>query len=220
MRRVTPLDASAMTLTRVPPASSTWNVMSPLVALLGLTTTVPVERTRRASVDSFGPPVSTSWGAGRDPLPSRATSPAAGRSSSWPYGSASGPRTVMIRPRAGAVTMSGSLTTMPPVASAIDRSAGVPSRPASAVTTPRTVTTEPIEAARAAAMVDVPGDALGDGVVLGFGVGVGPPVGVGVDVAEAVGVAVGTGVGVAVGVGVGAGGGTSSRSVADVTYSR
>ena len=64
-----------------------------------------------------------------------------GRISTWPYGSAIVPRTSTMAPRAGSGTPSGSLTATPPVWSAIASSGGVPSRPASAMTTPRTSTT-------------------------------------------------------------------------------
>ena len=67
-----------------------------------------------------------------------------GRTSSWPYGSASAPVTTRTSPRAGRAASSGSRTTIPPVPSWIAMSGGVPSRPGSAVTVPRTVTVAPI----------------------------------------------------------------------------
>ena len=88
---------------------------------------------------------------------------------------------------------------MPAVASVIANRAGVPRRPGSAMTTPRTVTVFPTGRARAAAIVKPLGDGLGAGVAEAVGVGLGLAVGV------AVGVAVGTGVGVAVAAGVAVG---------------
>ena len=213
-----PLDASAITLIRVPSESSIVSVISPLVDLVGRVATIPLRRTSRPSVDSLGPAGGRSDGAGTEPVPIATTPAAAGRISSWPYGSASGPVTSSIWPRDGVATPLGSLTTMPPVASAIASSAGVPSRPASAVTAPRTTTVEPTDRARAAAIVD-PGHGLADGDGLEVAAGVGLSVAIGVAVGSVEGVGVGSGVGVAVGVGVGVGvgGGSTARSPACVT---
>src|SRR5215207_3740591 len=81
---------------------------------------------------------------------------------------------------------SGSRMAMPPVPSAIAMTGGTPSRPASAVTTPATLTTVPTGAPRASTMLIVGG-------------AVGPVVGVGVAVAVGRGVAVGLGGGAMVG---------------------
>ncbi len=125
---------------------------------------------------------------------------AAGRSSSCPYGSASRPRISSPAPRPGAPTPSGSLTTIPPLGSAIAKSDGVPRRPGSAVTTPRTVTVVPTVRVRAVAIVTTEraGVGVADGDAVGAGLGVGGAVGPG----DAVGVG-GRAVGVGVGVGVG-----------------
>src|SRR5262245_57442507 len=108
--------------------------------------------------------------------------------------------------------------TIPAVPSAIARSGGVPSRPASAMTTPVTVTVTPTFARRASAIVGTEvgggvfvGPGVGDGVALGPGVpegaivgdGVAVAVGSGVDIAEGVGSGVGEGSGVGLGVGSG-----------------
>ena len=61
-----------------------------------------------------------------------------GRTSSWPYGSARAPTTSTTVPRAGRAASSGSRTTIPPSRRRSTMSGGVPSRPASAVTMPRT----------------------------------------------------------------------------------
>ena len=103
--------------------------------------------------------------------------------------------------------------TIPPVASWIARSGGEPSRPASAVTTPVTVTLAPTVTARADAIGIAVGvgegvcDGVGDGVGEGAGVRDGPGVGVGVGVGDGdePGVALGAGDGDAVGTVVGAG---------------
>ncbi len=118
-------------------------------------------------------------------------------------------------PRDGAEKPSGSFTTMPPVASPMAMRGGVPSRPASAVTMPRTVTVDPTGLVRAAAIVSPTGEGLGDGSAVGVGVGVGLTVAVGVG--SDVGDAVGSGVGVGVGAGVGDGGGATVRSLTAVT---
>ncbi|HXS70250.1 MAG TPA: hypothetical protein VN839_01595, partial [Patescibacteria group bacterium] len=98
------------------------------------------------------------------------------------------------------MTPEGSFTTMPAVVSAIANRDGVPRRPGSAMTTPRTVTVVPTGSARAAAIVAPLGDGVGAGVDVGPGVDVG------------VGLAVGVGVGVGLGLGVGVGGGSIDRS--------
>ena len=68
---------------------------------------------------------------------------------------------------------------MAPVESAIAMSAGVPSRPGSAKTTPRTWTRAPIADARAS-MIDTSGPAVGEGAGVGLPVGEGVAVGFGV----------------------------------------
>ena len=68
---------------------------------------------------------------------------------------------------------------MPPVASPIASRDGVPRRPASAVTIPRTVTVDPIGLVRAAAIVSPIGEGLGDGSAVGAGVALAVAVGVG-----------------------------------------
>jgi hypothetical protein len=151
-----------------------------------------------------------------------------GRSSSWPYGSANGPLTSTIAPRAGAGMPSGKRTAMPAVPSAIANTRGVPSRPASAVTTPATRRTVPIGAPRASAMsrvgggvgpgvgaVDGPGDGVGAMVGDGRGVGLGVAAGVGAGTGDGVMVGIGTGVtvgdGLRLGVGTGVGEGVGER---------
>ena len=103
---------------------------------------------------------------------------------------------------------------MPAVVSAIANRDGVPRRPGSALTAPRTVTVVPTGSARAAAIAAPLGDGVGDGV----DVGVGLAVDVGVDVGVGVGVGVGDGVGLGLGVGVGAG--SIERSSGETTKSR
>src|SRR5690349_1490447 len=99
------------------------------------------------------------------------------------------------RPRVGGVMPEGSLTTIPAVVSAIANSDGVPRRPGSAVTTPRTVTVVPTRRRRAAAIVSPVGDGLGDVGTEGVGdpldVGVGLEVGAGVGGTVDVGLALG-----------------------------
>ena len=107
---------------------------------------------------------------------------------------------------------------MPALASVIANRAGVPRRPGSAMTTPRTVTVLPIGRARAAAIVRPLGDGLGAGVAEAVGVGLGLAVGVAVGVAVGTGVGVGVAAGVAVGVAVGAG--STERSAGDTTNTR
>ncbi len=118
---------------------------------------------------------------------------------------------------------------MPAVASAMATRGGVPRRPGSAVTTPRTTTIEPM--GRVLAMlIAIDADGVGEGVELGEGDALGPGdglgcgvtvgVGVGGAVGAGVGVAVGTGVGVGLGVGDGVGGGAMARSSAATTNSR
>ena len=82
--RRSPLDASAMTLTRAPPAIWIVTLRSPLVDMTGRVSTTPVRRTSRPSVASPGPDDRRSIAAGSDPLPSVANPFAAGRTSSWP----------------------------------------------------------------------------------------------------------------------------------------
>ena len=168
------------------------NVRSLLVDLDAEPSIVPLTRARRPSFGSPTAPALRAIAEGGVPVPTAAMPPLGGRSSTWPYGSARTPRTSSSVPRAGGATPSGSLTGIPPVASAMARSGGVPSLPASATTTPRTNTVVPIGLSRAAAMV-IGGDALGeadgaaegegegvaegDGERLGAAVGVGPMVG-------------------------------------------
>ena len=138
-----PLDASAMTLTRVPPAISTLERDVAAGRLGGLVDDDAGQADEPASVASPGRD-------GREIDRRRRAGPAAGRQPPAAGGARAGrtgrpaaARTSSTTPATGGVTPSGSLTTMPPVASAIARSAGVPRRPASAVTTPRTVTVDP-----------------------------------------------------------------------------
>src|SRR5436190_22255557 len=77
-----------------------------------------------------------------------------------------GPRTCTVVPRAGGATPSGRRTAMPPVPSAIAMSGGMPSRPASAVTTPATDRTVPTGAPRASTTSTV-GGGVGPGVAVG-----------------------------------------------------
>ena len=190
-------------------------VRSLLVDLDAEPSIVPLTRARRPSFGSPTAPALRAIAEGGVPVPTTAMPPLGGRSSTWPYGSARAPRTSSSVPRAGVATPSGSLTGIPPVASAMARSGGVPSLPASATTTPRTNTVVPIGLRRAAAMV-IGGDALGeaDGAAEGEGgcrgrrreAGSGrwrrPTVGVGSTVGD----------GDRVGVGVGDGGSSASVS--------
>ena len=138
-------------------------------------------------------------GAGIDPPDPVTMKPlVGGRISSWPYGSASGPVTTTMAPLAGGRMPSGTRTTMPPVASAIAISGGVPSRPASAITIPLTVTVEPTGRRRASAM-DRPGLGCGEAD------GVGEAVGVGGALADGAGLGLGDGGDVGSTVGVGRG---------------
>ena len=112
---------------------------------------------------------------------------------------------------------------IPPSASPIANSGGVPRRPACAVTVPRTTMRLPIGAVLAAAGSRTTDPGVGVGVGRGVGVGVGRGVDVGVGEAEGagVGVAVGGGVGVGLGIGVGVGSGvTISSSPANVAWTR
>ena len=199
-----------MTRILAPAASTTSIVRSPLVPFAGAARTVPLSSASRPSVASPRSRPASRSGAGRLPLPVDRKPVLVGRSSSWPYGSASAPRTTTVVPRLGDVIPSGIRTAMPPVPSAIAISGGVPRRPPSAVTTPATLTTVPIGTPRASTMLSVPGG-VGTGVGVGFavgaGVGVGPGVrvGVGLAVGAAVGAVVAVGAGVAVGVAPGVG---------------
>ena len=117
------------------------------------------------------------------------------------------------------------------------RSGGNPIRPASAVTTPVTVTTVPTDAPLASTIVSVAGgvgpgvgEGEGDGAEVGAGVRVGEgdglvlgvadgaAVGVAVEVGAGVGLGVGVGAGVTVGVGVGVE--STPKSPASVTWIR
>ena len=199
-----------MTLILPPLEVSTLNAMSPLVDFVGRAITMPASRTSLPSVDSPGPDGERSTASGTDPLPSSVRPVAVGRISNCPYGSASAPDTTIAWPRVGPTRPSGNLTTIPPVASPIARRDGVPRRPASAVTTPRTVTAEPTGITRVAAIESPLGDALGNG----------EPVGDEVGLAEGSAVGGGSGVGDGAGVGAGVGGGLTTSSLAMVTYSR
>jgi hypothetical protein len=86
---------------------------------------------------------------------------------------------------------------MAPLSSATTPSAGSPTRPGSAVTTPRTWIVVPIAEPRAVAMVtgSPPGDGDGAGEGLGSGVGVGDGLALGSGEGEALGSSVGDGVG-------------------------
>ena len=100
---------------------------------------------------------------------------------------------------------------IPPVASSIATSAGVPSRPRCAVTTPSTATAAPITRARIS-VIGVVGGGVGDGDAVEVPEGAGVALG-GVD-GVMLGVGLGTGVGLAdgEGVGVGLGPATSTAS--------
>ena len=91
---------------------------------------------------------------------------------------------------------SGSRTAIPPVPSAITITGGRPRRPASAVTTPASVTTAPTGAPRAST-TSMTGGGVGPGVGLGDGaaVGEGERVGVGCGVETPVGAGVGPALG-------------------------
>ena len=137
-----------------------------------------------------------------------------------------GPRSRVPRP--GAATPSGRRTTIPPLGSWIAMSGGVPRRPASAVTTPATLTIEPIGCRRATPIDIAAGDAEGGGVVVGRGVALGvgagvwegPGLGVGVGVGDGPGDSLGLGVGVGVGGWLGVGAGLALNSPLDVAWSR
>ena len=197
------------------------NVMSWLVEMPADASIVPVIRPRRPSFASPTAPAFRVVGPGRVPEPIVVIPPLAARSSSWPYGSARTPRTSMRVARAGAMP-SGTLTGMPPVASPIASRAGVPRRPASAITTPRTTTVRPTGACLAAATVigavDDEGDGVGVGVSVGVGTRLGELVGLAVGVSDGGGDGVGSVVGE--GEGEGLGGGSSSNSPARVAWSR
>ena len=178
-------------------ASSSVNVMSPLVAFAGFASAVPSTVTRRASIAS---PTETAVDGDRAGQPSPGRRPAARRRGRAPPAGRTGrrgcrsPRRACRAPAAGPCRRSGRRS--PAVESWIASSGGVPSRPASAVTTPLTVTRRPIGE----------GPRLGDrdrgrgGAGLGLGLGLGA-----VD---------GVGVGVGAGVGLGDGGGTGARGAA------
>ncbi len=191
----------------------------------GFAATTPLAVARRASVDSSSPPDGAWIGLGMAPLPVTSMSPSPGRTSSWPYGSASFPATWITEPRCGAVASSGSRTMIPPLASPMANRGCVPRRPASAVTVPRTTIRLPTGARRAAAGSRIPGVGLGvglgRGVGLGAGVGLGRGVGAGVGAGVPVGLGDGEGVGLGEGVGVGVGSGvSSSSSPASVAWTR
>lgn len=206
-----PLDASATTLTKAPVPERIVIAMSPALEVNGRVMSRPLIATRLPSSDSPSPADPMLIGAGSTLLPSIDTSLATGRISVCPYGSAMGPLTRRMAPRGGVATPAGRRTTMPAVESAIASSGGVPSRPASAVTTPVTLTVDPTAAVRATEMGMVVavgcgvgvGDEVGSGVGVEVGCGVGTWVGVGVG--PGVEVEVGSGDGVAVGSGVGPG---------------
>ncbi len=166
---VRPLDASAWTVSLEPSERSKRNVRSPPADRVGLASSRPRTETSRPSVDSPGPfdPSGTGWGTGADPV--ERMSPVLGRSSSWPYGSASTPLTTREVPRGYPLAPSGRRTTIPPVPSPMARRRGEPSRPASAVTMPATVTVSPMARVRAAAGVSADGSAVGAGVGVGVG---------------------------------------------------
>ena len=202
--------------------------MSPLVDFVGRASTVPCTFTSRPSRPSPRETTSAGIGSGSDSVPATRMPPEAGRSSSWPYGSDSGPRTSMTVPRPGAATPSGMRTTIPPLGSWIATSDGVPRRPASTVTTPATFTVAPIGWRRATPIDSVAGDAEGGGVVVGRGVALGvgagvwegPGLGAGVGIGDGPGDSLGLGVGVGVGGGLGVGAGLALNSPLDVAWSR
>ena len=138
----------------------------------GFAARTPLAVTRRPSVDSSSPPDGAWIGLGNVPLPVTWMSASPGRTSSWPYGSASFPATWRTEPRCGGVALSGSRTMIPPFASPMANRGSVPRRPASAVTVPRTTIRLPTGARRAAAGSRIAG--VGLGVGLGRGVGFGP----------------------------------------------
>src|SRR5919107_1679675 len=156
-----PADTSAAT--RIDP----WlvrieNVTSPLVDFRGRLSAVPSVTANRASTGSPIVTPSTATGVGSAAAPP-ATTPLNDRTSSCPYGSASDPVTVIVVPTDGRANASGRRTMIPAVASWIAMSGGVPSRPAAAVTTPRTVTRLSIGSDRAPPIV-VAGSGVGDGL--------------------------------------------------------
>ena len=75
--------------------------MSPLVDFVGLPSTTPVTVTRRPSVASPSVEAGIARARERCRIPTAANPLVAGRISSWPYGSASGPRTVDERAARG-----------------------------------------------------------------------------------------------------------------------
>ena len=181
-----------------------------------------------ASLDGLAEPGRTDGDGGRAPVRPDDPQPTdAGRSSSWPYGSASVPRDLDARAARRTRVRSARRTTMPAVASWIAISGGVPRRPASAVTTPATLTTGARRLGRTVGDRDRSADAgRRSGSASGVGgrrsasasaVGVGDGVGVGVGVGGVVGRRRRGGVGL----GVGArrrrrrsGGGTTANSPA------
>src|ERR687887_2021589 len=120
-----------------------------------------------------------------------------------------------------------SLIGSPPVSSPMTARVGLPMRPSSAITTPRTWTVVPIGFVRASAMVATTsggseGDAVGVGVGMDVGVGVGDATGVGVGSGGSEGVGVGPvgGEGVGVGLGGGVAGALATNSPGRVAYTR
>src|SRR5664279_4176262 len=105
---------------------------------------------------------------------------------------------------------------MPPLASATTPSGGSPTRPGSALTTPRMRTVVPIAAPCATAIVE--GSPVGAGV--GDGAGAGDGVGDGAWLGDGAGLGDGDGVGVGAGLGEGDGAGSSIRSVESTTNRR
>ena len=153
-----------MTRTCVPADVSTTKAMSPLVAFVGLSRTVPATHDQ-ASFHRLTGTRTTELDRGRDRACADPTGDAAdGRSQlELPVRIGQPSRgSPATRPERAGSTPSGSFTTMPPVASATANSDGVPRRPGSAVTTPWMATVDPTVAARAVATVTMP--ALGVGL--------------------------------------------------------
>ena len=90
-----------MTLSVAPSLPVIEKAMSLLVDRDADAEIVPVTRTRRPSLASPIAPASSTDGAGSTPVPIGVTPPVEARSSTWPYGSASAPRTSSLVPRSG-----------------------------------------------------------------------------------------------------------------------
>ena len=223
-----PADPSAATRRVRPSSPVITRARSPPVDLTADTVILPRTVTRRPSVVSPAAPASITGATGSVAVPTIATPPDAARSSVCPYGFAMVPRTSTSVPRAGPAKPDDSRTGSPPVRSPMTNTPGMPRRPDSAITTPRTTVRCPTGTARAAATSTAPGTglAVGDGVGEGDGVGAGVGVGVGwrtasgrwasgsgsARVGDGVGDGASDGSGVGLGVGVGGAGGATTSS--------